>query len=215
MKKSKQTVQEFTESYIVELKGTIDKLDVSRMELAIDMLMEAYKRERKIFIVGNGGAASTASHMACDLGKGTLSRVYDKNEKRLRVMSLTDNVSLLTAFANDVSFNEVFVQQLRNLVEADDLIIFLSGSGNSPNMINAAKYAKECGAKTIGLLGFKTGGKLAKLVDCSIIVQSEHYGIIEDVHLMLNHIITSWLAKIKNEDKNNQPSTNKATPFKS
>lgn len=214
MKKNKPKVKVFTESYINELKRAIDELDISSVEMVIDMLTEAHNNDRKIFIIGNGGAASIASHMACDLGKGTLSRVYDKTERRIRVMSLTDNVAILTAFANDISFEEVFVQQLRNLVETDDVIIFLSGSGNSKNLLNAARYAKECGAKTIGFLGFRKGGALASLVDCSIIIQSQHYGIIEDTHLMLSHIIASWLAKIKNGDRKNQPSTNNSTPYK-
>ena len=166
--------------------------------------------------MGNGGGASTSSHMACDLGKGTLQRIYDNTERRLRVISLNDNVAIMTAFANDLSFEDIFVQQLRNLVETDDLVIALSGSGNSANVIKAMKYAKACGAKTIGLLGFRTGGKLAKVVDCSIIVDSVHYGPIEDVQLILNHLIASWIAKIKNIHDGNISaiSDNKAVPFR-
>ena len=167
---------EFIAIYFYEVKRCLDALDKDKLELAIDMVIEAYKNDRKVFILGNGGSASTASHMACDLGKGTLQRIYDNTERRLRVISLNDNVAIMTAFANDLSFEDIFVQQLRNLVETDDLVIALSGSGNSANVIKAMKYAKACGAKTIGLLGFRTGGKLAKVVDCSIIVDSVHYG---------------------------------------
>ena len=206
----------FIDSYTREVKRCLDTLDTTKIAIAIDMLLEAYKNDRKVFILGNGGSASTASHMTCDLGKGTLRRVYDSEEGRFRVISLTDNVALITAFANDLSFDDVFVQQLRNLVETDDLVITLSGSGNSPNVVRAVKYAKECGAKTLGLLGFKTGGKLGKLVDCAIVVDSTHYGPIEDVQLALNHLITSWIAKIKDihDRRGSLPSKNKAVPFR-
>src|SRR4051812_29454646 len=129
------TAKEFIESYIAEMKRCLDELDIQKIELAIDMLMTAYKNDRKVFIFGNGGGASTASHMACDLGKGTLQRIYDSSERRLRVISLTDNVALMTAYANDLSFDDMFLQQLRNLVETDDLVIVLSGSGNSKNIV--------------------------------------------------------------------------------
>ena len=213
--KSNLDTRQFIAVYLYEVKRCLDSLDLEKLELAIDMLMEAYRNDRKVFILGNGGSASTASHMACDLGKGTLQRVYDNTERRLRVISLTDNVALMTAFANDLSFDDIFVQQLRNLVETDDLVIALSGSGNSPNVVKAIKYAKECGAKTIGLLGFKTGGKLGKMVDCAINADSTHYGPIEDIQLVLNHLITSWIAKIKHiHDKNPRGvNENKAVPF--
>src|SRR3989338_3010710 len=171
MKKKKSALlspKDFIEDYIFELSRCLKSLDKTKLELIIDVLINAYKKDKKVFILGNGGSASTASHMACDLGKGTLQRIYDNTERRLRVISLNDNVAIMTAFANDLSFEDIFVQQLRNLVETDDLVIALSGSGNSANVIKAMKYAKACGAKTIGLLGFRTGGKLAKVVDCSI-----------------------------------------------
>lgn len=208
--------REFIAIYLYEVKRCLETLDKNKLELAIDMIIEAYKNNRKVFILGNGGSASTASHMSADLGKGTLQRVYDNTERRLRVISLTDNVALMTAFANDLSFDDIFVQQLRNLVETDDLVIALSGSGNSPNVVKAIKYAKACGAKTIGLLGFKNGGKLGKMVDCAVIVDSIHYGPIEDVQLILNHLIASWIAKIKNiHDKTvGLENENKAVPFK-
>lgn len=187
----------FVSRYLEEVKRCLGGLDKTKIKQAVDMIMEAYRKDRRVFVLGNGGSASTASHMACDLGKGTLQRVYDDTERRLRIISLTDNVALMTAFANDLSFEDIFIQQLRNLVETDDLVIALSGSGNSPNVVKAVKYAKSCGAKTIGLLGFKNGGRVAKIVDCSIIVDSTHYGPIEDIQLILNHLIASWIAKVK------------------
>ncbi len=208
--------KEFIDGYLSEIKRCLDSLDKKKIELIIDVLVAAYKKDRKVFIVGNGGAASTASHMACDLGKGTLQRVYDNTERRFRVISLTDNVALMTAFANDLSFDEIFVQQLRNLVETDDVVIALSGSGNSKNVVKAVEYAKSCGAITVGLLGFKTGGKLGDMVNYSIIVDSNHYGPIEDIQLVLNHMIAAWIAKVKNfhDGKENLKNENKAVPFR-
>lgn len=208
--------KEFIDGYLSELTRCLTLLDKEKIELIIDVLVAAYKKDRKVFILGNGGSATTASHMACDLGKGTLQRIYDNTERRFRVISLTDNVALITAFANDLSFDDIFVQQLRNLVETDDVVIALSGSGNSPNVVKAVEYAKSCGATTIGILGFKTGGKLGKMVDYSIIVNSNHYGPIEDIQLILNHMIAAWIAKVKNIHDGNEDLTNgnKAVPFK-
>lgn len=208
--------KDFIDGYLLEVNRCLASLDKEKIELVIDALVAAYKKDRKVFILGNGGAASTASHMACDLGKGTLQRVYDNTERRFRVISLTDNVAIMTAFANDLSFDDIFVQQLRNLIETDDVVIALSGSGNSKNVVKAVEYAKSCGAVTIGILGFKTGGKLGKLVDYSILTDSTHYGPIEDMQSVINHMIASWIAKIKNiQDQNpSGVNENKAVPFK-
>lgn len=208
--------KDFINGYLLEITRCLASLDKAKIELVIDVLVAAYKKDRKVFILGNGGSASTSSHMACDLGKGTLQRVYDNTERRFRVISLTDNVAIMTAFANDLSFDDIFVQQLRNLVETDDVVIALSGSGNSPNVVKAIDYAKQCGAITIGILGFKTGGKLGSMVNYSIIIDSNHYGPIEDIQLVLNHMIAAWIAKIKNiHDQNPHAiNKNKAVPFK-
>lgn len=129
-----------------------------------------------------------------------------KDEKRFRVTSLTDNVTTLTAYANDLSFEDIFVHQLRNLLNPGDLVIAIMGSGNSPNALKAIEYAKKKGALTIGFLGFKTGGKAAKLVDHAIIIQSDHYGIIEDTCAVLHHLITDCLTKLKAEYDGNEES---------
>lgn len=214
-KQKKPLPQDLVDSYIAELKKSIDLLDKKAIYEAIDLLIEAYKNDKKVFIFGNGGSASIASHMACDLGKGTLRREYDEKEKRFRVISLTDNLPLITAYANDLSYEDIFIQQLRNLVEKDDVVIALSGSGNSRNVIKAVLYAKRNGAKTIGFLGFKTGGKLAGLVDCAVIAQSSHYGPCEDIQLILDHVITSTLAQMKHlHDGYKTKVKNKAVPFR-
>lgn len=202
MKKSRNiTFEEFTDNYFEELRYVLDKLPKDKMNAATEIILNAYKYGRNIFIMGNGGSASNASHMACDLGKGTLRRVYDERESRFRVISLTDNVAIMTAFANDLSYEDVFLQQLRNLVAKDDVVIVLSASGNSQNVVKAVKYAKKMKATTIGLLGFKTGGILSSLVDLAIIVDSMNYGHCEDVQLILDHIFTSWMAKVKHHHK--------------
>jgi len=190
-------IKEFSKNYFGQVKRVIDELDLEKIQKIAEKIYYAYKNDRQIFIMGNGGSASTASHFACDLGKGTLENVYNDGEKRFRVISLTDNVATLMAFGNDLCFEDVFVQQLRNLINPGDVVIGISGSGNSANIIKAIEYAKKCKAKTIGFLGFKTGGKLRNMVDYEITVQDEHYGRIEDIHLMLEHLIISYLAELK------------------
>lgn len=205
----------FIDSYLSEVKHCLETLDKETLELATDMVMETYRNNGKIFIFGNGGSASISSHLACDLGKGTLRRVYDNSERRLRVISLTDNVAIMTAFANDLSFDDIFIQQLRNLIETGDLVIGISGSGNSKNVIKAVAYAKKSGARTIGFLGFKIGGKLKKMVDCAIVIDSNNYGPIEDVHQIICHLLSAWIAKAKSEHDGikNRKKENKAVPF--
>lgn len=200
--KNKSPISYFISSYFDEITHCINSIDGQQIEKVVTMLMNAYKHDKKIFLLGNGGSASTASHFACDLGKGTLQRVYDFSEKRFRIISLTDNVALITAFANDISYEEVFVQQLKNLLTKDDVVMVFSGSGNSKNIIKAVTYAQKTGAKTIGFLGFKTGGKVKKLVDLSIVIDSSHYGPVEDMHVLLTHLISSWVSfKIHTESK--------------
>ncbi len=195
-----ENLKNFSKNYFEEVRKAVDKLDLEKIQKITEVIYDAYKNDKQIFIMGNGGSASTASHFACDLSKGTLQRIYDEKEKRFRVISLTDNVATIMALGNDLSFEDVFVQQLRNLVNKDDVVIGISGSGNSANVIKAIEYAKECGAKTVGFLGFKTGGKLHDLVDYEITVQDNHYGRIEDIHLILEHLITNNLAEMKKEE---------------
>ena len=196
-RKNKQGLSRFITDYQRELNETLSLLDIAQIGKILKVLLTAYRSGKRVFIMGNGGSASNASHFACDIGKGTLKRVYDKEEKRFKVYSLTDNVAQITAFANDLSYDDIFVQQLQNLVEKNDVVIALSGSGNSRNIIKALRYAKQQHAKTIGILGFMNGGKAAALVDLSIIIKSNKYGICEDIQLILNHILISWMALVK------------------
>jgi len=190
-------VTKVAQKYLTELKETANKISVKDIQKIAEVLLEAYRKDKQVFILGNGGSASTSSHLACDLGKGTLKNVYNQREKRFRVISLTDNVATMTAFANDLSYDDMFVQQLHNLVRPGDVVIGISGSGNTPNVIKALIYAKGQGAITIGLLGYQTGGKAKELVDHNITIKSNNYGVIEDLHLALDHILTTCLSYMK------------------
>lgn len=166
--------------------------------MAIDILINAYTHNKKVYIIGNGASASTASHMACDLGKGTIHNLQDYTEKRFKIISLTDNVPLLTAIANDLSFEDIFIQQLKSLLEENDVVIAMSGSGNSLNVVRAMQYAQKHKAKTIGLLGFKNGGKVSQIVNCAVVVNSDQHGPIEDTNLILSHLLTVCIKDAKN-----------------
>jgi D-sedoheptulose 7-phosphate isomerase len=175
---------ENVERYLTHLHAAVDALPRDRLAELGEMLYRTYRNGQQVFTLGNGGSASTASHMAADLAKNTISA----NMRRFRVLSLNDNQSLLTALANDLGYQNVFSEQLKNLIRPGDLLIALSASGNSPNVIKAIRYAQGQCAEVVGILGFQ-GGEAASLADVSIIVPSEHYGIVEDVHLIINHIL--------------------------
>ena len=186
------------DDYFSKLKKGLDELDKNMIKKIIDVLYGAWKEEKQVFIFGNGGSASTASHFACDIGKNTLGRKYnDKNIKRFKVISLTDNVATITAYGNDLSFEDIFSQQLNNLVTKGDVVIAITGSGNSPNVIKAIEVAKESGAKIISFLGFD-GGKVKDLADYPLIFKDNHYGRIEDAHIILEHLISSILSDMIN-----------------
>ena len=176
------------QKYISHLQDVLERLTLEDVRHTIDAIMEAYRDEKQIFVIGNGGSASTASHLACDLGKGT----SVPGKPRFRVMSLTDNVATMTAWSNDVSYEDVFVEQLKNFVNPGDVVLGISASGNSENVLRALQYAADIGCKTIGWSGFG-GGKLATICDLNVVVDSNLYGPVEDVHLILNHILHAWI----------------------
>lgn len=178
------------QQYITHLQEVLSKLNLEDVRKSIDLIMDAYHSENQIFVIGNGGSASTASHLACDLGKGTIV----EGKKRFRVISLTDNVATMTAWSNDVSYEDVFVEQLKNLVDTGDVVIGISASGNSENVIRAIQHAADIGCRTIGWSGFG-GGRLAKICEINVVVDSSEYGPVEDVHLILNHILHAWIKK--------------------
>lgn len=167
-------------------------LDLQAVELVADAVVSAQEAGRQVFVVGNGGSASTASHIATDLAK----TAAVPGRPLLSCLSLTDNVALITAIGNDLSFDDIFSRQLENLLKPNDVLILVSGSGNSKNLLEAARLAKKRGALTVGLLGFD-GGKLAGLVDVRLLVSSDQYGVIEDVHMGIGHILTFFLKQRK------------------
>ena len=191
--------KEMIKSFFDEIKKCIEEIDINKVQEIADVLYTAWKNDRQVFILGNGGSASQASHMAADISKNSFSRVYDPKIKRFRIMALTDNISMLTAYANDIGYEEVFSQQLRNLIKEHDVLIVITGSGNSPNVIRAVEYAKEQNAITIGLLGFD-GGRVKNMLDYELTVQSKNYGIVESVHPAIHHLIVNYFSKkIENE----------------
>lgn len=183
---------EFAKNYINGLKNVLDQLPGETIDQMMQAVEEVYQRRGQIFVIGNGGSAATASHMMNDLNKGTLGHKGDAPWPRFRVIALTDNVSLMTAWANDTDYNHGFSEPLKNLAQKGDVLIAISASGNSPNIIAAVDAAKQIGLKVIGLTGFG-GGKLAKLADVSFIVPSSEYGPVEDAHMILDHIMTGYL----------------------
>lgn len=164
------------------------RVDTRQIQHLADAIYECYEKGRFVFICGNGGSGSNASHFCEDLGKSTLRREDFENDakKRLKVLSLTDNTPYILAWANDEGFDRVFIEQLKNLASPGDLLIAISGSGNSPNVLRAVDWANRKGLKTIGCTGF-SGGKLKTLAQQNLHVPLDDMGIVESVHLTIFH----------------------------
>ena len=184
-------LRDFFNSYVRGIASCQEEVSLEKLDTILNVLSEAQRERRRIFILGNGGSATTASHMACDLGKGAAV----PGLPRLRAISLTDNTALLTAWANDASYESVFKEQLATLLEPGDVVIGISASGNSPNVLRAIEFANQHGALTIGFIGFG-GGKLKDLVQIDITVSSRNYGVVEDFHCVLNHVLAQYLTQI-------------------
>ena len=174
----------FTADYKSKLVQALDTIDLPRVEEAIVWLRQARDEGRRVFICGNGGSAASANHFACDIVKGAS---YQR-DKRFKIMALSDSIPTMTAYANDVGYEHVFVEQLRNFAEPGDVVMAISGSGNSANVVNAIEYGNEIGCKTIGLTGF-SGGRLAKAAQLNIHVAEDHMGRCEDGHMIVLHMI--------------------------
>jgi D-sedoheptulose 7-phosphate isomerase len=185
----------FASAYLTELQRVLRELPAEDLSTFLRALEDAYLRDCQVFIIGNGGSAATASHMACDLGKNTCRPNGVRTRRPFRVTSLVDNVPLLSALANDCGYEHVFSEQLAGLIRAGDLLIAISASGNSPNVLEAIRFAKAKGAFSTALLGFE-GGQAAGLVDAAIVVRSTDYGVIEDAHLAVNHLAAEWLKHV-------------------
>ena len=168
------------------------ELDLDAIEAIAKTLEIAERKGKQVFVMGNGGSAATASHIATDWSK-TAERV---GMPLIRCMSLNDNVAYMTAIGNDLGYDHLFSRQLQNLLQRGDVVVIISGSGNSPNVIKAAEYAREKGATTIGMTGF-TGGKLRKMVDICLHIDSDQYGVIEDLHMAAGSILAFYLKQRK------------------
>ena len=185
---------DYVAPYIAGLKTTLDQMDQTPIHDMIEALHHARENGRKVFIMGNGGSASTASHFVCDLAKNT--RHADWPD--FRVVGLTDNMALMTAYANDEGYDQVFSQQLASLIYPDDVVIGISTSGNSDNVLRAIEEAKKHpGVITIGLTGFDAG-QLGDMVDIHVHVPSDCIEYVEDIHLVLEHLITKALREMVN-----------------
>ena len=172
--------------YMDRVKKEIDRLDPAEMQALSDAILARYDSGRFVYIVGNGGSGANASHFCEDLGKSTVKDF--ESQKRLKVMSLTDNTPYILAWGNDTSYDRVFVEQLKNFVEKDALLIAISGSGNSPNILKAVEWCNAKGIETFGITGFD-GGKLRKLANKSLHCPLDDMGIVESLHLIAFHYV--------------------------
>lgn len=185
------------QDYFNEEINIIRSLDYEKINEAVWAIRDAYEREATIYIFGNGGSGATASHFVGDFNKG----ISEYLEKKFRLVCLNDNVSSLLAIANDISYEEIFRFQLRGRLRKDDLVIAISGSGNSKNVINAVEYAKSVGAGVVGLTGF-SGGKLRELADYSMHVPVEDMQITEDIHMAFDHMMYRVLSDVLSKGRN-------------
>lgn len=181
-------------TYFSTVQELISKTPFEQVDKVVEAMVTAYRADKVIYICGNGGSAATATHFGCDLAK----RPIVAGQPRYRVISLTDNNALMTALSNDIGYEVVFSEQLIPLVRKGDILIGISGSGNSKNVLNAVEVAKQAGATTIGFSGYD-GGKLAPAVDISVHVPSFNMAMVEDIHLMLEHAICERLLAINQE----------------
>ena len=177
-------MRDWISDYIKQQKAALDSIPVDAVADIINTFKDALRNDRQIFIFGNGGSASNSSHFITDLGKGA----SDKLATRFRCLSLNDNISWITALGNDYSYDDVYLRQLQNFARPGDIVMTLSVSGNSPNLVKAIDWAVNNGMYTIALVGGKRG-RLAELAQKVIVVNSEHYGRVEDAHMGICHMI--------------------------
>jgi D-sedoheptulose 7-phosphate isomerase len=178
-------------NYFGELEQMMRAISLPDLKKVLDMLEEGYHNGHRIFVMGNGGSAATASHFALDLSKNTIM----PGAPRVKAISLTDHVPLITAWSNDTHYEHIFAEQLANMIEPGDVVIGISASGNSANVINAMKMARQSRAATIGLLGAK-GGKLKDMVDACVLAPGQNIEQEEDAHMILTHVITRHMREV-------------------
>jgi D-sedoheptulose 7-phosphate isomerase len=170
--------------YLLAAQGVLARVDHAVVDRMVEVIWRGYKQGRTLFMFGNGGSAALASHFGCDIGKGTIAG----KRKRLKTVALTDNVALITAWANDKAYDAIFAEQLESLAERGDIALAISGSGNSPNVIRGLEAARRLGAETLVLTGFE-GGRAKTLADLCLVVPSDSMQLIEDAHLCATHAI--------------------------
>jgi D-sedoheptulose 7-phosphate isomerase len=175
-------------AYFDKLKHTIDKISVEDLNVLMNVLVGAKNEERTIFLMGNGGSSATASHYVCDFNKG----ISFNREKKFKLISLNDNIPSIMAYANDLSFEDIFVEQLKNFFKKEDIVMGISGSGNSKNILKAMEYANNKGGVTVGLTGYD-GGELRKIVKHSVHIPVNDMQITEDLHMVLDHCMMKIL----------------------
>lgn len=198
--------RQFLERVAVELQ----RIDPDQVRRLADLIYDCYCRDRFVFLIGNGGSGSNASHFCEDLGKGTLHRRFfdDDRKRRLKVLSLTDNTPYILAWGNDEGFERVFVEQLKNLASAGDLLIAISGSGNSPNILRAVEWANAHDLTTFGCTGF-SGGRLRQLARYNLHVPLDDMGIVESIHLTVFHwVVDDLYRRISLQESAGTPLTN-------
>jgi len=188
----KKLITKFLKSYKQRLNNLFDSIDVNMLESIIGVMIKTFKNGNKLYIVGNGGSAATASHMQADFQ--FFVRYF--TEFRPNVIALTDNVPLMTAISNDCSYDDIFIEQMKGIFVKGDLLLAISASGNSPNVVKAVEYAKELGGTTISFCGF-SGGKLKEISDLPLYTPNEDkdYGPIEDLHMILDHVLINYLSQ--------------------
>lgn len=181
-------------AYLEEARDTLERIPVDLVEKIFKILCDAYRDDRQVIVMGNGGSAALASHFAVDLAKGTAA----PGRRRFRALSIVDNTPMMTAYANDLSYADVFAEQIRTLARAGDVVFGISGSGNSPNILNGLTAGREAGATTVVLTGYQ-GGKAAGLADVALVVPSDDMQHIEDCHLAVTHLYMQALRELLRE----------------
>jgi len=185
-------MKKYIGDYTAALNGVMEKFDTAQFEKIAGILADAYKNDKQVFIAGNGGSAGTANHFVCDFGKNAVPFTgTGPGKRRFRIISVSDNIEKITALGNDIAFEEIFRQQLINLMNEGDVFIAISASGNSPDIVRACEYAREMKSHIIILAGFN-GGKIKEFGEVSLVVPLESYEQIEDIHLIILHMIVYY-----------------------
>lgn len=188
-------LSDFYNNYTRQLSSALELLDIDALSSLLSLMLDACGNRRQIFILGNGGSAACASHWVCDFNKGATT----PGHSRIKMHCLSDNASIVSAISNDITNDEIFAYQLENLATSGDLIICLSVSGNSPNLLTAARRGRELGCHTAAIIG-DYSGRLGPLCDLCITIKSQNYGVVEDLHLIINHILSQYIRQLYSAD---------------